>query len=1003
MDILFEYTDYLRFATKLNELYEARKVATGEEAIALDNEIEELTRTNEKYFSLKFFNDLSKADPETYNFLKNKYNIKVQRPETFYAGLINTMEEETVNETVEEEVVENKFTDMTDEDINKRLGELWNSSLRSGEFEDTDKEVIEYHELLDELNRRRKEQTVNPYESMTEDDINKRLSELWNIAISSGELEDSDKEVIEYHALLNELNRRRKEQSVNPYENMTEDEINKRLSELWNIAISSGEIQDEDREVIEYHELINELNRRRKEQTETVEENKEETNEVTSTEEEKLEWDSRLTEEQILDAYERGIYEPKGDEYEQFLREHGLDPIKKDVPTEPVKPAEPVQPAEPVIPVVPTKPDVPEEPTEDTTEEEDEEDKKEEVVPTSDETFTLESILAEITHDVDLSRFGRKQLVNSEIKVTRNFVNRMKQNNNWVYNIAYVVPGIVGGLFGAVKKAAGALYKLTHPGKAEDLETVRDRLRELPKEKLEVIRNEYDVGRANENSGYNAISPIVYERLIDYVETEYCQPRREELVELYKDVAEKYRGVEVLITRLSEAKSDAEKAKIERAIMLLSKGSSEKIARINQLRNEISHYYNDGKGMQSLAAAYGAVDNNSNRRGRIFAKQYTTGQASKFNKLLGALTTRREDAVKKNKDLEALRAFGEEESFKIDNTIVKNSIVGKRSVGIYNYNPVPHQEEIGPDPLFGYIIRTVGILGLAKGIVTEVQNQLQNVKIDNYNATIDTHNADIASVNAQNQAFQQQVNQAGDDLTAIGRTNVEGLEKIGLDSINGKHASKEYLDTNYNAGTYKAEDLLNHQESTTLFNKLETNVGTIQKQLAAGTTDLPTAIAGVGKVLKEITDTKKKLYAEWDNAMHNTARGQQLTSAYDYTALENSVPKLVNDTSLETMVDGMIKSANIGNNLSNMTVATIASTVSKLPIKYHSFAIPLVTYTLVLTQLENQAKSYLGMLKSNDDVEEITELFREGSDVRKYREVEKEEIPKEDEEIEKGR
>ena len=40
-------------------------------------------------------------------------------------------------------------------------------------------------------------------------------------------------------------------------------------------------------------------------------------------------WDSRLTEDQITEALGRGIDEPKGQEYEQFLREHGIDPDKK--------------------------------------------------------------------------------------------------------------------------------------------------------------------------------------------------------------------------------------------------------------------------------------------------------------------------------------------------------------------------------------------------------------------------------------------------------------------------------------------------------------------------------------------------------------------------------------------------------------------------------------------------------------------------------------------------
>ena len=45
--------------------------------------------------------------------------------------------------------------------------------------------------------------------------------------------------------------------------------------------------------------------------------------------ENKPQWDKRLTNEQILDALSKDIYEPVGQEYEQYLREVGLDPIKE--------------------------------------------------------------------------------------------------------------------------------------------------------------------------------------------------------------------------------------------------------------------------------------------------------------------------------------------------------------------------------------------------------------------------------------------------------------------------------------------------------------------------------------------------------------------------------------------------------------------------------------------------------------------------------------------------
>ncbi|MBR6073199.1 MAG: hypothetical protein IKP76_02625 [Bacilli bacterium] len=125
------------------------------------------------------------------------------------------VQEETVDEEqTEEEVKENPYEHMSEEEINARLNQLWNSGIASGEFEEDDKEVIEYHDLLAELNRRKKEQEkeFNPFEKMSEEDINRRLGELWRESISSGELEDDDPAVKEYHDLLAELNRRRKAQ-----------------------------------------------------------------------------------------------------------------------------------------------------------------------------------------------------------------------------------------------------------------------------------------------------------------------------------------------------------------------------------------------------------------------------------------------------------------------------------------------------------------------------------------------------------------------------------------------------------------------------------------------------------------------------------------------------------------------------------------------------------------------------------------------------------------------
>ena len=136
-----------------------------------------------------------------------------------------------------------------------------------------------------------------------------------------------------------------KEEIVNPYANITDEDLRNRIRDTWERVVntSQGEVDANDPLLAEYDDLIAEDLRRRENAREeqqsvieepvieepVVEEPVVETPAKEEVAEEKPQWDPRLREDQILDALSRDIYEPVGPEYEQFLNELGLGDLSR--------------------------------------------------------------------------------------------------------------------------------------------------------------------------------------------------------------------------------------------------------------------------------------------------------------------------------------------------------------------------------------------------------------------------------------------------------------------------------------------------------------------------------------------------------------------------------------------------------------------------------------------------------------------------------------------------
>ena len=1088
------YIKYAEFANRLNLLYERRRNCSDDKIEVIDKDIADLTEENAKFFGLAYFKDLAKVDEAKYKELKEKYPIKVTRPETFYKSIgVESVVEEQQPMYIEIPRINVGHVDEDKKETKEEVKEdttaipQWDSRLTGEQILKAYQRNIfepvgpEYEQYLNKLGLGQpvvteeqipievaaKEQTIEeepveaeepvveneqPIHEMTDEEVAEELNNTQYNQVDETNIPDylepiefipgteiprpryrlaseSDEDYVNFlenyysKHTFNKTEEKNNEEPVITENPFTQDpfSLDTNKGELFKGYIGQGlptlEEQlkqwagidfDPDKHEINYNEVVDDGNGNKyipftiteKEQKEEV--TTETPEELTVTEEPVVTEEPEKTEEPTLEeeTIEEEIVE------DNTLSEENIEP-KKELPSliypdvypdfTQIKPAEENTENKKELPSL-----VYSNPYPDFTQvnpaEEDTETKKV-IKPKKElpavlheppknnnyyEPITIESVLADISEGINLSRGARKQIINSEIRVAKNFVNKIKQNNNWVYNVLYIPGSLISTVVGSFKQVGGEIYKITHPRKVEDLEEVRRRLKELPKEKLEILRTEYDSSKADENSGLNAIEPLIYERLLEYVETEYNQPMRTEIKMLYMDLADRYETIQDLLIKLSNTENSEEKMKINIEIGEKANGSAKKIERIKKLQVILAHHENDGLGLTSLAQSIGSADNNANRRGRIFAKKYTTEQAEEVTQTAKLLSLIRKSKTDMGDDFGALDAFMEEEIYKIDNTEIKNSIVGKRSVGIYNWTAIPPQTEVGPDPLLGYIVRTIAVVGIAKGILGELHNMGLKQELMNAKEQLKAHNERINDVNAQNQVFEQQVHQAGDDLEQIGAQNVEGLHKAALDSNVGKHGVGEHYGISKNGGVLGKEyfkiDAANHPQSTEFYNNIENTMVSVKTGLSIGTMSIQQAIRVLGDRLVEIQSAKKALYEEWDFEIRNNPDVQALTQKYDYTAITQSLPQLIKDNSLDITIDNMVKSVDIANGLQGIQMSMLEPLKTQIPTEIQSLVFPLITQAVTLGYLDKLLEDAKGLYTYSENEDEIRKAIESAMD-----------------------
>ena len=545
------------------------------------------------------------------------------------------------------------------------------------------------------------------------------------------------------------------------------------------------------------------------------------------------------------------------------------------------------------------------------------------LLPESKPRRSLDSILADIKCDENGNPFEIDAKIGntlraSNIKASQVFTDELR-NTPWTYAVLGIAPAFVKATFAFISKAA-AKAKLFFTGKPNVEEQIRERIRQLPREEQETIFREYRGNIALQRKEASVVNNAITAEM-GRIGAEIAERNEAIMSEIYTEVFARYKEAQAYDDAIARATTDEEKAELTRRKASALAGSADLINQFRMLNIETNQLKAGGiKGQQD---DLNAVNSKMNYQGRRHAKlpKYDEEYAE-LDRHIGELADDEIAAIANGDNERAVKRFVERELEYAQNTENRGSLFGKRSVGRFDFKPLPVDLDYRPDPFVRNLFSTIAIAGAAistfNGIQTHLREQQQ---------AIDAHNQHIADANAHNQATMDQVHTTGQDIAdhrevfgegmkaqaqedIIGRINTN--ERYGLDS-----SAAEYGSWAINTDTYRQIDDAGHAVAEQMQQQAQTGLNDIANQVAAGTMTQQQALQGLSDLANSTQQSFNELLEQSLPVLQNYIPGHP---QFELDGLSQAMQYMVSHPdAISQMNQGMVDVTALGESLGGLT------------------------------------------------------------------------------------
>ncbi len=634
---------------------------------------------------------------------------------------------------------------------------------------------------------------------------------------------------------------------------------------------------------------------------------------------------------QVLDPF----FEPSSEP----VQPSDPEPLQPVTP-EPTQPADPEH-AQPVTPE-PAQPADPE-PTPTVSSE-----------PVQREGRVLEQILVDIYTDKDtgnpinVTHIQRKRLERSNISVTRNFVNDVK-NGNTLYNVMAFVPAlIIHAPMSLFQKISGKI--LTTQRTKDKVAKIRKNIQDLPDEDKKVLFKKYKNAKAFEDRAKGA-DGIIKEEAMEYLRTKEIAPKVNEAGNIFTEAFESYKLYKKYTNVIEQLENglpleavkaipgkvvNVENATKEDLINTLKEvrtsivaGQVAKIRRFQELNDELAELYS-GSGLHGLEEEDRAKSSMMNEKGKRFATDVGTADDFEGRKMRADVQGALKEALDEGKDLESLLLFVKNEQLKLNaseqgltfvrilkgNPLIPEGIpifpAGIGEKGTINYMPIAKEMDYRPDPFVRNMISTLAITATLANSISQIHQNIQASKINAENSKIE------AEIHAQGKELESHQDALNDGM-ADQRELTFAAER------NHTELHDHYWDPNAH---YSIDDSAHHLELRDAYDLVNNNIKKINEQVESGEI---TSLEGLNQI-RELNSQVHSQYVEVLKESLPDIETYVKNHNYDYNVLVPAIKKMIdNPHGLDAENQALFDSIQTGSSLQAIAIKELPSNLA-LPI-----------------------------------------------------------------------
>ena len=552
--------------------------------------------------------------------------------------------------------------------------------------------------------------------------------------------------------------------------------------------------------------------------------------------------------------------------------------------------------------------------------------------------YSVQAIIAELTHDLDIGKKDVKRYNSSNIRVRDTFKNELHAGN-YLYNIVHVVPTAFKATASFFRKLGGKLM-LTEDGK-KNVETIKQRLDSLSDDKKQFLFDNYRG---------NAIIQDMNVQINDLISAKLKQFGLEKLQKTNDAILRNFQE----LSKLNEERKN--NTITDTQYYAFASVYVKRIIKLRKMGNSLL-----SGGIHGQQEDFKATASKMNFKGLRFAK--IGDFDSELQDRLGSVEQQMNEALAVNEQniydtasqKEIVDRFLELEALYSKNTEVKNSIFGKRSVGAKSYTPLLKELNYNPDPFIRDLLTTIGT---ATSIVTAV-------KAVNGQKIISEHNNQVEDINKMNRDTIDSVHETGrmiaDKREVFGKgmqaqAQGDALGTAGL----GERYSLDSSNWHLSSDTYRELDSHFHQYGAENYANISSQINDITNRCGQGAITNAEALQEFASISSSAHSTFIDMANQYKEVLANYAASHP---QFDLSAYQGSIDALVSRSdAIVNMNNAMVDTANLGGSLVDITLQEIEPLAS-MPGLYSSL-VTAASCAILSGRVSNGAK------KSKEQIEE---------------------------------